>query len=107
MRVGAQRVRKKPSAPVNFPSTTVVSETGEVSRVSSVPDFLSSAKRRIVMIGTTNRLKIQKYVFVKRNGSAWPFGAPGEFRKATIAAKIIPFMTRNAARITYASGERK
>jgi hypothetical protein len=29
------------------------------------------------------------------------------FRKATIAEKIIPFMRRNAARITYASGEKK
>jgi hypothetical protein len=54
----------------------------------------------MVRIGTTKRLKIQKYVFVKRKGSACPFGAPGVFRKATIAEKIIPFMSRKAARIT-------
>jgi hypothetical protein len=39
-------------------------------------------------------------VFVKRYGRACPFGAPGVFMNATIAQKIIPFMRRNAARIT-------
>jgi hypothetical protein len=37
------------------------------------------------MIGTTKRLKIQKYVFVKRYGSACPFGAFGAYKNVTIA----------------------
>ena len=59
-RVGAHRVRKNPSAPANLPSTTSVSVTGEVRRISNVPLLRSSAKSRMAMIGTTKRLKIQK-----------------------------------------------
>ena len=63
-RLGAQRIRKKPSAPRNFATTTVASETGEVRSTSSVPLVRSSANRRIVRIGTMKSLKIQKNVFV-------------------------------------------
>ena len=37
------------------------------------------------MIGTTNRLKIQKYVFVNSRMSACPFGADGAERYERIA----------------------
>ena len=100
MIVGAQSVRKKPSAPVHLPSTTSVSVTGEVRRISIVPLLRSSGKSRIAMIGTTKRLKNQKKKFVKRYGSACPFGAFGLFRTETMREKIAPFMTRNAATIT-------
>src|SRR5262249_54051743 len=107
MRLGAQRVRKNPRAPVNFASTTSPSVTGEVKSTSIVPLRRSSGKRRIAMIGMTKRLNQEVNPLAKRNRGAGSWGAEGWYRTARMTEKTYPLSPRKAARMPYGGGKKK